>query len=296
MVDVNQVTSSIVAGLVVSCGAVLVVAGASKLYRGSRAVDGATAVRRALRMSRHQWRRAELAVGAAELAMGVLVCSRTSRVLGGVGLASFGAVFCVLLGYVRVRRVSGDCGCIRWRPAPETASETASWRTLVRSGMLFGVGIVDVIVTADTAGAPSWAWFGGGMLAGGTVLVLLSVDMPVRTPVCRRPWRRVRTKLRVLAGHEMFAAMAASAGPFGPVARYRRTGCADEFWFTTATGPGGQAVVFRVSHAAPDGRLAVHASVRDGRTPGTTWPPRAVSVQDLPGVTGGRRHEIPANA
>jgi hypothetical protein len=269
--------------LVVSCGAVLVVAGASKLYRGARGVDGGTAVRRALRMPRHQWRRAELAVGAAELAMGVLVCSGTSRVLGGVGLASFGAVFCVLLGYVRVKQVPGDCGCIRWRQAPETASETADWRAMVRSGMLFGVGIVDVIVAADTAGAPHWAWFGGGMLAGGTALVLLSMDMPVRTPVCRRPWRRVRTKLRVLAGHEMFAAMAASAGPFGPVARYRRTGCTDEFWFTTATGPGRQAVVFRVSHAAPDGRLAVHASVRDGRTPGTTWPPRAVSVQDLPG-------------
>ena len=85
MVGVNQVTSSIVAGCVVSCGAVLVVAGASKLYRGARGVDGATAMRRALRMPRQQWRRAELAVGAAELAMGVLVCSRASPVLGGAG-------------------------------------------------------------------------------------------------------------------------------------------------------------------------------------------------------------------
>ena len=283
MVGVNQVTSSIVAGCVISCGAVLVVAGASKLYRGARGVDGATAVRHALRMPRHHWRRAELAVGAAELAMGVLVCSGASRVIGGVGLASFGAVFCVLLGYVRVKRVPGDCGCIRWRSAPETAQEPATWRAMARSGMLFVVGIVAVTVPADTAGAPNWAWFGGGMLAGGTVLVLLSMHMPVLTPGCRRPWRRMRTKLRVLAGHEMFAAMAASAGPFGPVARYRRTGCTEEFWFTTATGPGRQAVIFRVSHAAPDGRLAVHASVRDGRMPGTTWPPRAVSVQDLPG-------------
>jgi hypothetical protein len=284
VVGVNQVTSSFVAGLVVSCGAVLVVAGASKLYRGARGADGATAMRRALRMPRHQWRRAELAVGAAELAMGVLVCSRASRVLGGVGLASFGVVFCVLLGYVRVKRIPGDCGCISWRPGSETAPEPATWRAMVRSGMLVGVGIVSVVVRADTAGPPDLAWFAGGMLAGGIALVLLSMHMPVRTPVCRRPpWRRVRTKLRVLAGHEMFAAMAASAGPFGPVARYRRTGCTDEFWFTTAAEPGRQAVVFRVSHAAPDGRLAVHASVRDGRTPGTTWPPRVVSVQDLPG-------------
>ncbi|MGH7735918.1 MAG: hypothetical protein ACREOE_20025, partial [Gemmatimonadales bacterium] len=187
-------------------------------------------------------------------------------------------------GYVRIKRVPGDCGCIRWRLAPEPAPEPATWRAMVRSGMLFGVGIVDVMVVAATAGAPYRAWFGAGMLAGGTVLVLLSMHMPVRTPVCLRPpGRRIRTNLRALARHEMFAVMAASAGPFGPVARYRRTGCTDEFWFTTATGQGRQAVVFRVSHAAPDGRLAVHASVRDGRTPGTTWPPRAVSVQDLPG-------------
>ena len=283
MVGTNQVTSSIVAGFAVSCGAVLVVAGASKLYRSARRVDGATAIRRALRMPRHQWRRAELAVGATEFAMGVFVCSRASPVLGGAGLALFGMVFCVLLGYVRAKRVPGDCGCIRWRPAPETAPEPATWRAMVRGGMLFGVGIVSVIVPADTAGAPYRAWFGGGILAGGAVLVLLSTPMPVRTPVCRRAlWRRMRGTLRVLAGHEIFAAMAASAGPFEPVARYRRTGCTDEFWFTAAAGPGRQAVVFRVSHVAHDGRLAVHASLRDDRMPGTIWPARAVKVQELP--------------
>jgi len=121
------------------------------------------------------------------------------------------------------------------------------------------------------------------MLVGGTVLVLLSMPMPVRTPVCRRTlWRRMGGTLGVLTGHEIFAAMAASAGPFEPVVRYRRTGCTDEFWFTAAAGPGSQAVVFRVSHVAHGGRLAVHASLRDGRTPGTTWPARAVKVQDLP--------------
>ncbi len=283
MIGSNQVTSSIVAGFVVSCGAVLVVAGASKLYRSARSINGATAIRRALRVPQHQWRRAELAVGITEFAMGVFVCSRASPVLGGVGLASFGMVFCVLLGYVRVKQVPGDCGCIRWRPARETEPEPATWRAMVRGGMLFGVGIVSVIVPVGTAGAPYRAWFGGGMLAGGTVLVLLSMPMPVRTPVCRRAlWRRMRGTLRVLAGHEIFAAMAASAGPFEPVARYRRAGCTDEFWFTAAAGPGRQAVVFRVSHVAHDGRLAVHASLRDGRTPGTIWPARAVKVQDLP--------------
>ena len=73
---------------------------------------------------------------------------------------------------------------------------------------LFTAGIVDVM--AYTAGAPDRTWF-GGMLAGGTVL-LLSMRMPVRTPICRRPLlRRMRVTLRLLAGHEMFAAVAASA-------------------------------------------------------------------------------------
>jgi hypothetical protein len=296
VVGLNQVTSSIVAGCVVSCGVVLVVAGASKLYRGARGVDGATATRRALRIPRHRWRRAELAVGAAELAVGILVCSGASPVLGGAGLASFGAVFCVLLGYVRVKRVPGDCGCIRWRPAPETAQEPATWRAMVRSGMLCGAGLLDVIVPAAAADAPHRAWFGGGMLAGGTVLMLLSMRRPVRTPVCWRPlWRRRHTTLRVLAGHEVFAAMTASAGPFGPLAGYRRAGCTDEFWFTAA-GRGSQAVVFQVSHAAPDGRLAVHASVRDGRTLGMAWPPPGRQHDGPARVTGGRRHEVPGGA
>ena len=283
MIGFDQATSSILTGCVVSCGVVLAVAGASKLYRGARGVDGATAMSRALRMSRRRWRRAELTVGAAELAVGVVVCSGASPMLGGAGLASFGAVFCALLGYVRVKRIPGDCGCIRWRPAPETAPEPATWRPIVRSGMLLCAGIIDVIGPADAARAPYLAWFGGGLLAGGTVLVLLSMRMPVRARICRGPLRRrIRATLRALAGHEMFAAMTASAGPFGPVARYRRTGCTDEFWFSAAAGQG-QAVVFQVSHAAPSGRLAVHVSLRDGRAPGSTWPARAVSVQDLPG-------------
>ncbi len=283
MIGFGQATASIVTGCVVSCGVVLVVAGASKLYRGARGVDGATVMSRALRLSGRRWRRAELTVGAAELAVGVLVCSGASPILGGAGLASFGVVFCVLLGYVRVKRIPGDCGCIRWRPATEMAPEPATWRLIVRGGMLLCAGIIDVIVPADAARAPYLAWFGAGLLAGGTVLVLLSMRMPVRTPICRRPlWRRMRATLRVLAGHEMFAAMTASAGPFGPVARYRRTGCTDEFWFSAAAGQG-QAVVFQVSHGARGGRLAVHVSLQDGRAPGSTWPARAVSVQDVPG-------------
>jgi hypothetical protein len=79
----------------------------------------------------------------------------------------------------------------------------------------------------------------------------------------------------------MFAAMAASAGPFEPVARYRRTGCTDEFWFTAVTGSGSEAVVFQVRQAVSGARLAVHTSLRDTRAPGTSWPARAITVADV---------------
>ena len=315
MVDINQVTSSIVAGWVVSCGVVLVVAGASKLYRGARDLDGGTAVRRLLRMPRHQWRRAELAVGGLECATGILVCSGANPALGGIAMAALASVFCVLLGYMRVKRIAGDCGCIGWRAAPETTQQATTWRATARSAMLLGAGIAAATGAADVTGAPGRAWFAAGILAGGTVLTLLSVRMPVLTPVCRRPlWRGTRATLNTLAGHEIFAAMAASAGPFEPVAWHRRTGCTDEFWFPAAAGPGGQVVVFRASRTAPGGRLAVHASRQDGRAPGTTWPARAVSVPNVPGasqpggaarhhksqesslVTEGRRYEVPGRA
>jgi hypothetical protein len=257
------------------------VAGASKLYRSIRSLEEMTAIRRALRMPRRQWRLFGLAAGGVEGVTGLLVCSGTYPVLGGVGLAGLGAVFCVLLAYVLAKKIPGGCGCIRWRTAPETAAEAVTWRAVVRGGTLLGAGIAYVLAAADAANAPRGDWFGAGVVAGGAVLVLLSVRTPVRTPVCRRPlWHQTRATLRALTSHEMFAAMAASAGPFEPLARYRRTGCTDEFWFTAAAGQNCDAVVFQVHQAAPGARLAVHASLRDTRTPGTTWPTRPITVAD----------------
>jgi hypothetical protein len=222
-----------------------------------------------------------LAAGGVECLTGLLVCSGTYPVLGGVGLAGLGAVFCVLLAYVLAKKIPGGCGCIRWRTAPETAAEAVTWRAVVRGGTLLGAGIAYVLAAADAANAPRGDWFGAGVVAGGAVLVLLSVRTPVRTPVCRRPlWHQTRATLRALTSHEMFAAMAASAGPFEPLARYRRTGCTDEFWFAAAAGQNCDAVVFQVHQAAPGARLAVHASLRDTRTPGTTWPTRPITVAD----------------
>jgi hypothetical protein len=161
--------------------------------------------------------------------------------------------------------------------------------------MLLGVGVAYTMVSVGAANAPRQYWFGGGVAAGIAVLVLLSLPSPVGTPVCRRPlWRKTRTTLRALASHEIFAAMAGSAGPFGPVARYRRTGCTDEFWFTVPAdqgGQGGQAVVFQVSRAAPGARLVIHASRRDVRTSGSRWPARTITVTDarpeVPRATAG---------
>jgi hypothetical protein len=293
VIGINQVIGSAIAGCAASCGAFLIVAGASKLYRGIRGFDDMTAIRQALRMPRRQWRLFGLAAGGAECLVGALVCSGEYPVLSGASLVALGAVFCAVLAYVLFKHVPGGCGCIRWRAAPETAAEAPTWRAIARSGIIFGVGVVYTMVSAGAANAPRQYWFGAGVVAGTTVLVLLSMPITVRTPVCRRPlWRKTRTTLHALASHSSFAAMADSAGPFGPIAWYRRTGCTDEFWFTVPPGQGNLAAVFQVNRAAPGARLAVHVSLRDVPASGASWPTRTITVADvLPDVprgTGGR--------
>ena len=275
---INQAIASVIAGCAASCGAVLVVAGAGKLYRGMRGLEDMSAIRRALPVPRRHWRLFGLTAGSAEIVTGVVVCSGVSPVLGGAGLATLGAVFCALLAYMLIKQVPGDCGCISWRTATASPAEALTWRAVARAGMLLGAGLAYLVISADAANVPRRYWFGGGAVAGAAVLVLLSMPRPVRIPACRRPlWRRTRTTLRALAGHETFAAMASSAGPFGPVAWHRRSGCTDEFWFTAPAGRSGQAVVFRVYRAAPGAQPAVHASLRNPRTPGTNWPSRAIT-------------------
>ena len=293
MIGISQVIGSAIAGCAASCGAVLIVAGASKLYRGIRGFDDVTAIRRALRMPRRQWRLFVPAAGGTECLVGALVCSGAYPVLSGASLAALGAVFCAVLGYVVFAHVPGSCGCIRWRAVTETGAEALTWRAIARSGIMFGVGVAYTVVSVGAAHAPRQYWFGPGFVTGTAVLVLLSMPMPVRTPICHRPlWRKTRTTLRALASHASFAAMADSAGPFGPIARYRRTGCTDEFWFTVPPGQGNLAVVFQVNRAAPGARLAVHVSMRDVPTSGTSWPTRTITVADVlpevPRGTGGR--------
>jgi hypothetical protein len=305
VIGINQVIESVIAGCVASCGALLVVAGVSKLYRGVRGLEDMTAIRRALPMPRRHWRLLGLAAGSAESVTGLVVCSGAYPVLGGASLATLGAAFCALLIYVLVKRVPGDCGCIRWRTVTASSAEALTWRPVARAGMLLGAGLAYLVISADAANVPRQYWFGGGVVAGAAILVLLSLSRPVRIPACRRPvWRRTRTTLRALVGHETFAAMASSAGPFGPMAWHRRSGCTDEFWFAALAGRSGEAVVFRVYQTAPGVQPAVHASLRTSRTPGTSWPSRAITIGDAlitaprqlrpasPQATGGRRVEV----
>jgi hypothetical protein len=256
-------------GCEVSCGALLAVAGAGKAYHGVRGIEADTAVRRALRIPRRSWRHAELASGLVECGIGA--CTLVWPGGAGVAMAAAGAAFCVLLGYARAKRIAGGCGCLGWR----TRAETITWRAIARSGMLLAVGAAFAGVTfagggagAGTAEAFRDAWCYAGILAAGTILVLLSMAAPARTPICRRPlWRPIRATARSLARHEIFTAMAAAEGPFAPEARYRRTGCTEEFWFLAEAG---DAMVFQVRHPARGGSLAVHAA-RGGSSP---EPPR----------------------
>jgi methylamine utilization protein MauE len=261
-------------GLASACGVLLAVAGASKVYRGARGVTGDTAIRRALRIPRRRWRVVEPAAGAVECAVGVVVCAGVRPVVSDAVMAAIGATFCGLLGYVRVRGVPGGCGCIDWRTSAKAASRTVSWREIARSAVVLGAGIAAAAVSAGTVlartgpagvGEYNRVWFDLGLLAGGVVLVVLSVPALGRTPLCHRPlWRPAQATLRELTRHGVYLAMAESAGPLGPPARHHRTGCADEFWFTAPDGGGDQhAVVFQVRHTSAEGKLAVQASLRE---------------------------------
>jgi hypothetical protein len=265
------------AGCVGSCGALLVLAGASKLYRGARRMDGTTAIWRALRIPRRLIRRAELAVGSLEGVTGALVCARVYPVVGGAAMASLGAAFCALLIYIRANRIPGGCGCVSWRRKADRAAEAVTWRVVVRAGMLTAAGIADALAPSGGTATLHRPSFYAGVLTGGIALSLLSAHGSVRTPGCHRPlWRPTRASMRALTGHEVFAAMVSAAGPLGSDVRYRRTGCTDEFWFPVMGGDDGKAVVFRVSYAAPGGSLAVHAAVRN-----PSQPLRAVSRHEF---------------
>jgi hypothetical protein len=281
MAGTGSGASLFLAGCVASCGVLLVVAGASKLQRAARRVPGDSAVRRALGVSRRWWRRAEPAIGVLECAVGAVVFAGVYPAAGGAAMAGLGAGFCGLLGYARAHRVPGGCGCVQWR-GPAQAAGMVSGREIARGVLVAVAGVGGAVFLRGEAGALGRPWFWAGAVAGGAVLILLGMRTLPRTPVCRRPvWFPARATLRALAGHGVFEAMAESAGPFGPVVRYRRAGCGEEFWFTSLpplADDRDRAVVFQVRHRAPGEDLAVQASLRDARAAGG-WPDRAIAVR-----------------
>jgi hypothetical protein len=273
--EIGSGASLVLAGYLASCGGLLVLAGASKLYRAARQVPGDSAIRRALGMTRRRWRRAEPAAGVVECAVGVVVAAGAYPAAGGAALATLGVVFAAALGYARARRVPGGCGCIDWGTRSQP-SPTVSGRDLARAAVLAGAGVAGAVFLRGEAGAFGRPWFWAGAAAGGAVLAGLSVRTLPATPVCGRAWWfPARATLRALAGHGVFAAVTEAAGPFGPVVRYRRAGCAEEFWFTPLDGQ--RAVVFQVRPAGYGGTLAVQASVRDARAAGEA-PARVIST------------------
>jgi hypothetical protein len=236
------------AGCVVSCGVLLIVAGLGKVYRGARRLDGSSASWRVLRVPPRLVPAAELAVGCVECLTGAAVCARIYPVAVGVVMASLGAAFCALLGYVRVNRVPGGCGCLGLRRRAEADAATVTWRAMIRAAALLAAGTAWAVT-------PHRAWTYPGLLTGGVVLTLLSTHGIARTPKCHRPlWRSARSSMRALTGHEIFAAMSSAAGPFGSAVTVRRSGCADEFWFPAAE----RMVIFQVSYGA-GGALTIHA-------------------------------------
>jgi len=292
---IDQGTSQLVGGFAASCGVLLMVAGASKLYRAARGFDGDTAIRRALRMPRPRWRRVEQAAGVLEAVTGLAVCAAAAPLpghaataaAGGGAMAALGAAFCALLGYARAKRVTGGCGCIEWRPSAVAKAAPVPGREIARSAVLLAAGVA--CAWPGRGGGLRPEWFGAGLLAGGVVMAGLSLSRLPRTPGCRRPlWLPARATLRALTGHGVFAAMADAAGPFGPEVRYRRNACVEEFWFTPGpdgrevpageVGPGpARAVVFQARYAAPGGTLAVQASVREGRDMAAEMPGRVLA-------------------
>jgi hypothetical protein len=288
---VVQLTSGpllLAAGAVASCGAFLALAGAGKVYRwhqarhGNHLVDDDVAIRRALRLPRRAWRMLMPAIGCLEIAAGAAVCAgRPGRypVAGGAVMAALGAGFAGLLGYARLRRVSGGCGCNSWRSRPDPVT----WRSVTRAGLICCAGLAELTWPLAARPAPvPLSWYAGGFLVGGVVLLLVSADLPVRTMPCGRPVLfPVRRTLRALTAHGVFAAMAASAGPFGATIRHRRKRCADEFWFTSKAGQ----VAFQVEYARPGGVLGVRTSIADPVPAGLREVGRAQPGRQLPVAT-----------
>lgn len=265
-----MIADSLTVGCVTSCGLLLVVAGAGKAYASARRRDGGDAIRRALHVRRAHWRLVSVVAAAVECCVGAAVCAGTEPVLACAAMAALGAVFCGLLGYVRLRRVPGGCGCL----GRSADRQPVTARSVVRAGLLAAAGLIGTLNPQIFHNGQWRLPFYPGLLFGLAVLAILSTGLstghgtgPVlRTPSCRRPlWRARAVTAAALADSGVFQSMTAALGPFG-AATHRRDGCADEFLFPLVAGAG-QAVLFRVLHGGAGNGLTVQARVLTDEVP-----------------------------
>lgn len=246
----------LIAGAIRCSGGMLALAGVAKTWRG----DPDSAIRTVLRIRPACWRMVESAAGAVEFVTGAAVCLGAARLLAGSAMAVLGAGFAGLLVRVRQTGTPGGCGCLPWR----RTADAVTWRSLTRAGCVLAAGVADVTMTLTGPWASGRAWFVTGALTAGLVYMLLSTDLLMRTPRCRRRWWfPAHDALAALTGNAVFTAFADSYGPLAAEPSHRRDGCIDQFSFTAASAQPARELLFDVSRG-PGGSIAVRASVRAG--------------------------------
>ena len=252
----------ILSGVVLSCGALLVLSGVSKLYHAAhRSSGGDSAIRAALRINPRRWRRVEPAAGLAETATGAAVCAALHPVAAGAALAALGAIFSGLLAHARRAEAPGGCACVRRSKNADTA---IAWPVQARAALLPAAGVVEALVRLPRPMPLTGAGAVVGAAGISTLILMLRAEGPWHAGPCRlRILSRPRATAKTLMKHGVFEAMADAVGPFAAGFAYRREGCVDEFRFAALPRPGrtDRTVAFRVSRIARGGGLAVEARI-----------------------------------
>jgi hypothetical protein len=250
-------------GAVLSAGGLLILAGLGKL-RNLLRPGSDSAVSRALGISRRRWRLVEAGSGAVECITGTAVCAGWFQRVSGIAMAAEGALFCSVLAFTMRSGLRGGCNCMGWR---RTAAPI-TWRTVARAGWLVGTGAVDATVVRIADSRTEWLWVAAGVVTGGVVLILLSMNWPPRTPICHRPlWTSAGKVANALMEAPVFQAAEDANGSFRREFVHRRRRCVDEFSFSIegAQPSANDAMVFRVRFAS-SGVMAVQASVESRHT------------------------------
>jgi hypothetical protein len=263
LVSMGTAVAPFWSGAIDSVGALLVIAGADKVYGVLHGARRESAIRRAFRIEPRRWQRVQLTAGLAECVTGFLVCGRVFPAEGGAAMAGLGVVFAGSLIYARRAGAPGGCGCISWNK--RATSETIKLREIIRAEFIVIIGILSLAMRWPVSAPFREPWFYAGTAAGCLLLLLLSLDV-VPTPL-RCGWRRLlmtHSTLDTLTHHPVFKAILESVGPFTPEFGYHATGCTEEYWFASSDGAvsAPQVAAFSVTRL-PGGVLAVHARLQD---------------------------------